>query len=417
MFDKQEALAIRRRESELERKRVLGHLRDMTSQVPSRSNIMPSIPPSLYQGLWIKILKEHGDDQTEDSNVHATRLELAYFNLHVALTFVGDNVKFVRDYFYDRGLKYLGSELFSTNITDHLTACCFVMIGVYYAHQGETVASDMFMQKVWKYIHHISDNISELSRMDRARHNYLVHSCFFGTSMGNNLIDCQMWVKILLIVSYMDFSYHYPEIPFDDNYVNFIHRIDSDVMSNTHSENLSLDSASRFVNFFQKNERLYVASLLQYAVHGYRIDELMKIDSPSLDYRIKESADSIFNSSILKNITKSPIWHPIVSTAKAHLALFEEAASNYLLRAEIFPKLVRELELLKDVVSSFKYANLDDIINQLSKAIESYEFFEEFNETEVKNGEQENVVFSNFEAQPKKLSKEEAEKYLDVLFF
>ncbi|KAL0477637.1 dcm [Acrasis kona] len=402
--------------------RVLEYLKHISNQITPRSNVMPNLPPSLFQQLWKECLKEHGDNQVEDiPPVKATNIELACFNLDVALIFVGEEARFVTDYFYDRGLKHLGPTLFCSEITDNLTACCFSMIGFYYTRQGGNVARDIIMQKVWKYIHHTDENLSSLSTIERAKHSYLVHNCFFRT-MNINLVDCHMWVKIYLIVSYMDFSYHYPDTTFDSDYIEFIQKIDSDVMNYTHTLHISLDSTSKFIDFFDNNERTYIAHLLKLAIHGYRIDILLKTDS-CVDDRVKESADYILSSDMLKIITKTSIetqpvlWKPIESAAKAHLALFEEA-DNHQLRSEVFSKLISEQKLIKTISMNYN-ANVSDIINQLSKAIDSYEFQEDFSTAKedcTQNHFFDIVARFGLETKPKKLTKREVENYLDVLF-
>ncbi|KAL0479613.1 hypothetical protein AKO1_007695 [Acrasis kona] len=365
---------------------ILSELVQMKEVCNILMNIMPLLPTSTVASLYQQIIEDHGGDVADASKGEVAApekppsdAERAYINLFISYCCMGspENKRATGNFFYYEALKVLnlmGLNILEEDepIADYLGACCFVHLCSYYIHSGDVSSASICLQKVWRYIEVVNRTGLDLDHQNRSRHNFLTHRCFWNAAIINNSVDCQMLVKLFLRLSFLDFAYFYPHLPFDESYASFIERLGSDIRSGQHSEVLSLETLSKCMQFFRNNERNFLSALLEYASHGYRID-LLRQHTTELTPEIIESADSVVNFDLDK-YTNSPVWQPLLSSTRVHLELYNLAKTDKQ-REELLPILSKERTFLTAMQKAYNILehSFTSILSHLNHIIEGNE--------------------------------------------
>ncbi|KAL0487832.1 hypothetical protein AKO1_000046 [Acrasis kona] len=350
-------------------------------------NVMPLLPPSTVASLYQQIIEDHGGGVADASKGEVaapesppSNIERAYINLFISYCCIGssENKIATGNYFYYEALKVfslMGVNVLEVEepIADYLEACCFAHLCSYYIHSGDMSSASTCIQKVWRFIEIVDRTGLDLDQPSRSRHNFLTHRCFWNAAIINNSVDCQMLVKLFLRLSFLDFAYFYPHLPFDHSYTCFIERLGSDIRSGRHSEVLSLETLSKCMDFFRISERNFLSTLLQYASHGYRID-LLRQNTTELTPEIIESANSVINCINLDKYTKYPVWQPILSSTKVHTELYN-LATTIEQRETLLPMLLKERTFLTSAQKKYNIQeqSFTNILLYLNHIIEGNE--------------------------------------------
>ncbi|KAL0479614.1 hypothetical protein AKO1_007716 [Acrasis kona] len=342
------------------------------------TNIITMISTSLSEALFQEIIQEHGGQISDNKAVVASDSERAYVNVDLACAFYLNNEKDIAHYFYERALKLLGAmagDVSSINpMTDFNIASCLMRITSYNIHNDNVAVSNICIQKLWNYLQLTSGEENDLSEIQKIRRKMLKHNCLWNAAFVNNVVDCQFLVKTLLKISYFNFKYFYPHVPFDDSYTDFIEKLDIDIMNGRHSEVLSLELLSKCMEFFKNNERSFLYHLLKFCSHGYIIE--ISVANNELSPETIESADAIINSNMVEMFTHSSLWHPLFCATHAHLALYDRLSSSDDKKYSLVPKLLKERYLLNKCQQHFGflsgYTQFVDLCTRLNVALEPF---------------------------------------------